>query len=109
MARRGLEERARVPEGHLDPRVVVGVLEVELAPEREDRGIDLDGVHLALRAAERRAHVVSGARSDDEDRPRRKLGLARVRRVVELAPRAEEGVLLRTTGVGAGASGGSRC
>ncbi len=62
---RGAQVRARVVHDAAHARIVVGPLRMVEPAQAQDHGIDLDRVHVLRARAQRRRHVVAGARAQD--------------------------------------------
>ena len=66
MPGRVLDVRAAVVDVHVDPRVLVRVVRVELPTQGLDLGIDLYGVDALRPLRQRDRDVVPGAGADDQ-------------------------------------------
>ncbi len=64
---RPLQERATVVDVHAHPRVLIGMVRMQVAPQPLQDGIDLDGVHVTGAVRERERHVVPAPGPDDQD------------------------------------------
>ena len=62
---RPLEKGSSVVDVDRHPRILIGTIGIEPAPERIDTGIDLDGVHVFRTVSQRDRNVRAAARADD--------------------------------------------
>ena len=79
---RPLEERPAVGDVHVDARVVVRMLRIELDPQLVEVGVDLDRIDTLRAVGQSDGHIATRSGADDEH-PARRMDRALVRREVQ--------------------------